>query len=110
DARQFDSSPTSKAQQRGQIESLLQERRGAAIRLSRLDRQIERIAIESICGENDLRQVEKYDGTLGLTGALVDRVQARSANSSGSAILPVSFWVQMILRETLLVFAGVLED
>ena len=67
--------PKQKARQRGHLESLLRDRSEAAARLGLLDRQIERLAIESICGLNDLQQVEQYDGTLGVTRALVDHVQ-----------------------------------
>lgn len=67
--------PKSKPQQRGLIESLLRDRSDAVSRVSRIDRLIERLAIESICGENDLQHVERYDGTLGVTRAFVDRLQ-----------------------------------
>ena len=56
-----------------ELDELMRRREGMADELEMLDTQIERLAIESICGGTDESQdVETYDGSLGVTREFVD--------------------------------------
>jgi hypothetical protein len=55
------------------LQDLLRRRASQAFEVEILDAEIERFAIESICGpSDDTQDVEMYDGSLGVTRAFVD--------------------------------------
>ncbi|TWU40041.1 hypothetical protein Q31b_33850 [Novipirellula aureliae] len=55
-----------------QLKSLIERRDEAAKTLANIETEIDRlVSEESICGPNDLQDVENYDGTLGVSQAFV---------------------------------------
>jgi V8-like Glu-specific endopeptidase len=60
------------------LEDLVQRREALALELGLIDAEVERFAIESICGNRDDTQgVELYDGSLGVTREFVDAHEPR---------------------------------
>jgi hypothetical protein len=60
------------------LDDLVQRREALALELGLIDAEVERFAIESICGSrDDTQDVETYDGSLGVTRAFVDTHEPR---------------------------------
>lgn len=75
-----------------QIQDLLRRRDVLALELGLLDAEIERGALESICGLNDDTQdVELYDGTLGIARAFVDQHEPSVGQLQWLDDLPLRF-------------------
>jgi V8-like Glu-specific endopeptidase len=57
-----------------QLQDMLRRRETLALELGLVDAEIERVAFESICGQqDDTQDVELYDGSLGVTRTFVDQ-------------------------------------
>jgi hypothetical protein len=60
------------------LDDLVQRREMLALELDLLDAEVERLALETICGNrDDTQDVEKYDGSLGVTREFVDTHEPR---------------------------------
>src|SRR5688572_9298737 len=82
--------PTGKAP--GALDSMLRRRGSIVYELGLVEAEIERFAIESQCGaKDDTQDVERYDGTLGVTRAFVDAYESPVGQLQWLDDLPARF-------------------